>query len=57
MMFDFQLTIEVDGQLEEQSFKFCARSLAIAVRDSLAQMMQDKPTAEFKRLTYFHPPL
>jgi hypothetical protein len=56
-MFDFQITIEYDGILEQRSFYLGARSLAIAVQESLALLMRDQPTAAFKRLTWFHPPL
>lgn len=57
MMFDFILTISVDGETEKQAFKLSSRSIVIAVGDAYRAILRSKPTAVFSGLTYFHPPL
>jgi hypothetical protein len=55
--YNFQVTCDVDGQSEQRPFSITAKTLADAVSKSLQQMIQEQPQAQFKGLTYFHPPL
>jgi hypothetical protein len=57
MTYEFLLTVEVNGSLEQRSFSVAASTLSSAVSRSLDQLAQEKPDARFKALTYYAPPV
>jgi hypothetical protein len=52
-IFEFLLTIEVNGAAARRAFCIAADTLPAAVARSLDQLVQEQPAARFKALTYY----
>lgn len=57
MTYDFALGVDVDGLHQRRQFSIAAPTFVAAVQKSLSQIEREQPTAKFKGLTYYHPPL